>query len=226
MIKKINKDKLPIIFILILSFILNMANLKIQGYGNEYYAAGIKSMLTSFKNFFFLSFDPSGFVSLNKPPIGLWIQGIFGKIFGVSGFALILPEALAGTLCVFILYILIKRYFGFIAGIMAALILAITPIYVAVSRTNDFQTILILFMLLSIMPAIKAAKTGNIKYLIVSVIIVGIAFNINRLESFIIIPAIYLTYIFSESEGEKSNRKVCVWNYFYYSRERKGVFKS
>lgn len=222
MIKKINKDKLPIIFILILSFILNMANLKIQGYGNEYYAAGIKSMLTSFKNFFFLSFDPSGFVSLNKPPIGLWIQGIFGKIFGVSGFALILPEALAGTLCVFILYILIKRYFGFITGIMAALILAITPIYVAVSRTNDFQTILILFMLLSIMPAIKAAKTGNIKYLIVSVIIVGIAFNINRLESFIIIPAIYLTYIFSESEGEKRviERYVCGITFITQEREK------
>ena len=222
MIKKINKDKLPIIFILILSFILNMANLKIQGYGNEYYAAGIKSMLTSFKNFFFLSFDPSGFVSLNKPPIGLWIQGIFGNIFGVSGFALILPEALAGTLCVFILYILIKRYFGFIAGIMAALILAITPIYVAVSRTNDFQTILILFMLLSIMPAIKAAKTGNIKYLIVSVIIVGIAFNINRLESFIIIPAIYLTYIFSESEGEKRviERYVCGITFITQEREK------
>ncbi|MDO4403365.1 MAG: glycosyltransferase family 39 protein, partial [Clostridiaceae bacterium] len=199
-----------------------MANLKIQGYGNEYYAAGIKSMLTSFKNFFFLSFDPSGFVSLNKPPIGLWIQGIFGKIFGVSGFALILPEALAGTLCVFILYILIKRYFGFIAGIMAALILAITPIYVAVSRTNDFQTILILFMLLSIMPAIKAAKTGNIKYLIVSVIIVGIAFNINRLESFIIIPAIYLTYIFSESEGEKRviERYVCGITFITQEREK------
>lgn len=222
MIKKFNKDKLPIIFILILSFILNMANLKIQGYGNEYYAAGIKSMLTSFKNFFFLSFDPSGFVSLNKPPIGLWIQSIFGKIFGVSGFALILPEALAGTLCVFILYILIKRYFGFIAGIMAALILAITPIYVAVSRTNDFQTILILFMLLSIMPAIKAAKTGNIKYLIVSVIIVGIAFNINRLESFIIIPAIYLTYIFSESEGEKRviERYVCGITFITQEREK------
>lgn len=222
MIKKFNKDKLPIIFILILSFILNMANLKIQGYGNEYYAAGIKSMLTSFKNFFFLSFDPSGFVSLNKPPIGLWIQSIFGKIFGVSGFALILPEALAGTLCVFILYILIKRYFGFIAGIMAALILAITPVYVAVSRTNDFQTILILFMLLSIMPAIKAAKTGNIKYLIVSVIIVGIAFNTNRLESFIIIPAIYLTYIFSESEGEKRviERYVCGITFITQEREK------
>lgn len=51
--KKFNKDKLPIIFILILSFILNISNLKIQGYGNEYYAAGIKSMLTSFKNFSF-----------------------------------------------------------------------------------------------------------------------------------------------------------------------------
>lgn len=222
MIKKFNKDKLPIILILILSFILNISNIGIQGYGNEYYAAGIKSMLTSFKNFFFLSFDPSGFVNLNKPPLGLWIQGIFARIFGVSGFSLILPEAIAGTLCILILYILIKRYFGFMAAIIGSLILAITPIYVAVSRTNDFQTILILFMLLSIMPAIKAAKTGKVKYLIVSVIMVGIAFNINRLESFIIIPAIYLTYILSEPEGEKRivERYVCGITFITEERER------
>ena len=222
MIKKFNKDKLPIILILILSFVLNITNLAIQGYGNKYYGAGIKSMLTSFKNFFFLSFDPSGFVSLNKPPIGLWIQGIFAKIFGFSGFSLILPEAIAGTLCVLILYVLVKRYFGFIAASISALILAITPIYVAVSRTNDFQTILISFMLLSIMPAIKAAKTGKFKYLIVSVTIVGIAFNVNRLESFIMVPAIYLTYILSEPEGEKRvvERYVCGVTFITEERER------
>lgn len=203
MIKKFNKRKLPIICIVILSFVLNIANIGIQGYGNEYYAAGIKSMLTSFKNFFFLSFDPSGFVSLNKPPLGLWIQGIFAKIFGLSGFSLILPEAIAGTICVFILYILIKRYFGLMPAIISSLILAITPIFVAVSRTNDFQTIVILLMMLSIMPAIKASKTGKLKYLIVSFIIVGISFNVNRLEAFIILPAIYLTYILSEPLGEK-----------------------
>lgn len=222
MIKKFNKNKLPIILILILSFILNIANIGIQGYGNEYYAAGVKSMLTSFKNFFFLSFDPSGFVSLNKPPLGLWIQSIFAKIFGFSGFSLILPEALAGTLCVLILYILVKRYFGFMAASISALILAITPIYVAVSRTNDFQTILILFMLLSIMPAIKAAKTGKLKYLIVSVIIIGIGFNVNRLESFLIVPAIYLTYILVEPEGEKRviERYVCGVTFITEEREK------
>lgn len=222
MIKKLNKDRLPIILILILSFVLNITNIGIQGYGNEYYAAGIKSMLTSFKNFFFLSFDPSGFVSLNKPPLGLWIQAIFAKIFGFSGLSLILPEAIAGTLCVLILYILVKRYFGFIPAIISSLILTITPVYVAVSRTNDFQTILILFMLLSIMPAIKAAKTGKIKYLIVSVIMIGIAFNVNRLESFMILPAIYLTYILSESEGEKRvvERYVCGVTFITEEREK------
>lgn len=220
MIKKLNKRKLPIICIIILSFILNITNIGVQGYGNEYYAAGIKSMLTSFKNFFFLSFDPSGFVSLNKPPLGLWIQGIFAKIFGLSGFSLILPEAIAGTVCVFILYILIKRYFGLMPAIISSLILAITPIFVAVSRTNDFQTIVILFMMLSIMPAIKAAKTGKIKYLIVSFIIIGISFNVDRLEAFIILPAIYLTYILSEPLGEKKVVEKYVYGITFITEER------
>lgn len=220
MIKKFNKRKLPIICIIILSFVLNITNIGIQGYGNEYYAAGIKSMLTSFKNFFFLSFDPSGFVSLNKPPLGLWIQGIFAKIFGLSGFSLILPEAIAGTICVFILYVLIKRYFGLIPAVISSLILAITPVFVAVSRTNDFQTIVILLMMLSIMPAIKAAKTGKLKFLIVSFIIIGISFNVNRLEAFIILPAIYLTYILSEPLGEKKVVEKYVYGITFITEER------
>ncbi len=223
MIKKLNKERLPIICIIILSFILNIWNIRIQGYGNEYYAAGIKSMLTSFKNFFFLSFDPSGFVSLNKVPLGLWIQGIFAKIFGFSGFSLILPGAIAGTICVFILYILIKRYFGLMAAIISSLILTITPIFVAVSRTNDFQTIVVLFMMLSIMPAIKAARTGKLKYLIVSFVIIGISFNINRLEAFIILPAIYLTYILSEPLGEKKVVERYVYGITFITEEKEKI---
>jgi hypothetical protein len=41
-----------------------------EGYANTYYAAGVKSMLTSWHNFFFVSFDSGGFVSLDKPPPG------------------------------------------------------------------------------------------------------------------------------------------------------------
>lgn len=92
--------------ILILSAVLNFWNLTLEGYGNTYYAAGVKSMLMSFKNFFFVASDPSGFVSIDKPPVGFWLQAVSAKLFGFSGFSIILPQALAGVLSVTLLYFL------------------------------------------------------------------------------------------------------------------------
>lgn len=39
-----------------------------NGYANLYYAAAVRSMLESWHNFFFVSFDPGGFVTVDKPP--------------------------------------------------------------------------------------------------------------------------------------------------------------
>jgi 4-amino-4-deoxy-L-arabinose transferase-like glycosyltransferase len=60
-------------------------------------------MLTSWSNFFFVSFD-AGFVSLDKPPLGLWVQAASAWLFGFNGLALLLPQAIAGVLSVAVLY--------------------------------------------------------------------------------------------------------------------------
>ena len=56
---KLTKENICITLILMLSAILNFANIGIEGDGNAYYAAGVKSMTMSLKNFFFVSFDPA-----------------------------------------------------------------------------------------------------------------------------------------------------------------------
>src|SRR5262245_24070187 len=58
---------------------------------NEYYAAAVKSMLVSWKNFFFVAFEPGGSVSVDKPPLGFWIEAASAYFLGVNGFALALP---------------------------------------------------------------------------------------------------------------------------------------
>src|SRR5262249_10958336 len=55
-----------------------------NGYGTEYYSAGIRSMMDSPHNFLFNSFDPAGFVSLDKPPVALWIQVASVKAAGLQ----------------------------------------------------------------------------------------------------------------------------------------------
>lgn len=196
---KLSKENLAILPILLLSAILNFANLGIEGYANTYYAAGVKSMLMSFKNFFFVSSDPSGFVTIDKPPLGFWLQTISAKIFGFSGWSIILPQALAGVISVWLIYYLVKRSFGSIAGIISALCLAVTPIFVAASRNNTIDNSLVLALLLACWALLIAAEKGKFKYLLISLIFVGIGFNIKMVEAYMVAPAIYIAYLLSSA---------------------------
>ena len=120
--------------VLLISAGMEFAGQAGEGYANSYYAAGIKSMLTSWHNFFFVSFDAGGFVSLDKPPLGLWIEAASARVFGFSGFSMLLPEALAGVISVGLLYLLVARVWGPVAALLAALGLAVTPISVVTDR--------------------------------------------------------------------------------------------
>src|ERR687889_1269258 len=101
--------------VLILSTLLNLLWLPSEGYANTYYAATVKNMLTSWSNFFFVSYD-AGFVSVDKPPLGLWIQAASAYLFGFHGVTLLLPQAIASVLSVALLYHLVRRTFGPVAG--------------------------------------------------------------------------------------------------------------
>ncbi|SNX53585.1 glycosyltransferase family 39 protein [Thermoanaerobacterium sp. RBIITD] len=196
---KISKEMFALSLILLLSAILNFTNLSIEGYANQYYAAGVKSMTMSLKNFFFVSFDPAGFVSIDKPPLGFWIQAISAKLFGFSGWSLIFPQALAGVISVAIMYIIVKRSFGSAAGLIAALSLAVTPVFVADSRNNTIDNLLVLTLLLACLALSIAAEKGKLKYLILSLGLVGIGFNIKMLQAYMIVPALYITYLISSA---------------------------
>lgn len=192
---KLTKEKILLGLILILSSVLNIANLGIEGYANQYYAAGVKSMTISLKNFFFVSFDPAGFVTIDKPPLGFWIQSISAKIFGFSGWSILLPQAIAGVISVYIIYLIIKRTFGYSAGLLSALFLAVTPVFVAVSRNNTCDNLLVLALLLSCLALTKSYEKGKKKYLFMSLALVGAGFNIKMLQAYMIIPAIYISYL-------------------------------
>src|SRR5258708_1863578 len=119
------------------SAFLNFFQFSQVGYGNQYYAAAVKSMLLSWYNFFFLSFDPGGFVTIDTPPLGFWLQAASAKLLGFSGWTLLLPEALAGGSPVLMLFLLVPTTFGPIAGILSALAPTPSPIHVAINRSNN-----------------------------------------------------------------------------------------
>src|SRR6185312_15663472 len=100
------------------------------------YAAAVRSMSMSWKNFFFGSFDPGGFITVDKPPVFLWVDALSVRAFGYSSWSLLLPSAIAGAATVAIVWLILRRYFGTFAATLGALVLALTPITVAVDRLN------------------------------------------------------------------------------------------
>jgi hypothetical protein len=147
--------------VLLLSAFLRLWRLDRNGYGNRYYSAGVRSMLESWHNFFFNSFDPAGFVSLDKPPVAFWIQVFSAKVLGFSGVSVLLPQAVEGVAAVAVLYGMVRRSFGPWAGLLAAFFLAITPISIADDRSSNADSCLVLVLLLAGWALLGAARAGS-----------------------------------------------------------------
>lgn len=94
--------------ILLISGFLNFWNLWNTGFSNTYYAAAVRSMLENPGMAFFNSFDAAGFVTIDKPPVGLWVQSLSAALLGFSGWTLELPQALAGVGSVALVYAIVS----------------------------------------------------------------------------------------------------------------------
>ena len=122
--------------VLLLSGLLEFVRLSQNGFANSYYSAAVKSMLLSWHNFFFVSADPNGLITVDKPPLGLWLQAISAKLVGFSPLGLLIPEGVCALLSVALLYFIVAPRFGKPAALISAFALAVFPSFVAVSRDN------------------------------------------------------------------------------------------
>jgi 4-amino-4-deoxy-L-arabinose transferase-like glycosyltransferase len=181
--------------VLVVAAVLDTHRLSQNGYGNIFYSAGDKSMLGSLHNFFFVSFDPGGLITVDKPPLALWVQTLSAKLFGFTPLSLLLPEAIIGVLSVALLYRVLARRLGGWAGVAGALALAVFPSFVAISRTNNVDALLIIFMILSCDAALSACESGRWRTLLWSGALVGLAFNTKTLAAYLIVPGIALGYL-------------------------------
>jgi 4-amino-4-deoxy-L-arabinose transferase-like glycosyltransferase len=151
-------------------------------------------MLASWHNFFYLSADPNALISVDKPPLGLWLQAVSAKLFGFAPLPLIVPEGICAVLAVALLYRIVAPRFGAVAGLIAAFSLAVFPAFIAVSRENAVDPLLILFMLAACGAALSAIDSGRLRSLLWCAALVGLAFNTKALAALLCVPGIALGY--------------------------------
>jgi 4-amino-4-deoxy-L-arabinose transferase-like glycosyltransferase len=187
---RVGSRQLALAAILALSAVLEFVRLSHNGYANTYYSAAVKSMLRSLHNFFFVSADPNGLITVDKPPLALWLQALSAKIFGFAPLSLLVPEAVCAVLAVALLYRIVNARFGAVAGLMAALSLAVFPSFVAVGRDNGVDPLLILLMVAACGAGIAATESGRLRMLLWSAVLAGLAFETKSLASLLCVPGI------------------------------------
>ena len=149
----------------------------------------------AFTIFFYASFDPAGVVSVDKPPLGLWVQTVFVLIFGYHGWVMILPQALSAAGACILMYALTAKYFGRVSGLVAALVFALTPAVVVAARNNTMDMQLILVLEAAVWFLFKSIESSKWRYLFVCAVFVGLGFNIKMLQAYMILPAIVIVYL-------------------------------
>ena len=182
--------------VVVLSLALNAWSLGQNGWGNTFYTAATWSATTSWSNLFFGSFDPGGFITVDKPPVALWIQGLSARAFGFSSWSVLGPSAVAGALSVAILWWILRPRFGVLAAATGALLLAVSPINVAVNRLNLPDPFMIVFLLGASWAILRAAEADRwVRWVLLSAVLIGLAFNTKMLAAAIPGPALALALL-------------------------------
>jgi 4-amino-4-deoxy-L-arabinose transferase-like glycosyltransferase len=163
---------------------------------DPFYDAAVRSMELSWHNFFFGAFEPGASVSIDKPPIDLWLQVASVKLFGFSATTLKLPEALGGTLAVPLIYAAVRRMWSAPAGLAAALAMAILPVEVITSRSDTMDAVMMTLTVLALLFVMRSLESASTPWLLAGAAALGLAFNVKLLESLVAVPGIVvLAYV-------------------------------
>lgn len=190
-----------VLSVIVLAAVLNFWGLSLNGWANTFYSAAVRSMTTSWHNFLFASLDQTGLMTVDKPPLSLWVQALSARIFGFHPLSILIPQALMGVAATVLLYDLVRRRFGRAAGFAAGVVLATTPITVAMSRHNNPDQLLILCCVAALWFAVRALQDGRTRWLVLSGICVGLGFETKMAVALFDVPGIAAAYLWVAPRG-------------------------
>ena len=186
-----------LIALLALAAVLYLWALDRNGFANEYYSAAVRSMSTSWHAFLYGSFDTSGVMTVDKPPLALWVQALSARVFGFSSWSVLVPQALMGVATVGLTYDLTRRRFGRVAGAVAGLALVLTPVTVAIARHNNPDALLVLCCTAALWFTVRGLEDGRTRWMVLAGVAVGLGFEAKMAAALLVVPAIAAAWIYA-----------------------------
>jgi 4-amino-4-deoxy-L-arabinose transferase-like glycosyltransferase len=173
-----------------------------------YYAGAVRSMASSWHDFFYGAFDRQGSISVDKLPGAFWVQALSVRAFGYSEWAMVLPQVVAGTLTIPVLYRAVRRVAGARTALTAAVVFAGTPATLAAPRGNESDPLALLLILLAADAVLRAVLgvrerrhrflgmrfTGGMRSLILAGVWFGLAFQAKMGEAWLPVPGFAIAY--------------------------------
>lgn len=184
--------------LLVATALLYLWGLGASGWANSFYSAAVQAGSESWKAFFFGSSDAANAITVDKTPLALWPMALSVRIFGLSSWAILVPQALEGVASVALLYVVVRRSTGSpVAGLLAGTVLATTPVAALMFRFNNPDALLVLLMIAAAAATLRAVENPQraLRWVCLGGALVGLAFLTKMLQAFLVLPALALTYL-------------------------------
>src|SRR4051794_17377220 len=178
--------------------VLYLWGLGASGWANSYYSGAVQAASRSWKAFFYGSTDASNFITIDKTPMSIWPMALSVRVFGLSSWSILVPQALEGVAAVGLLYATVRRTtVSAAAGLLAGLVLATTPVAVLMFRFDNPDSLLVLLLIGSAYATLRAVETVRhpVRWLALAGALVGLAFLTKMLQAFLVVPALGLVYL-------------------------------
>ncbi|MEV7952756.1 ArnT family glycosyltransferase [Streptomyces sp. NPDC058316] len=169
-------------------------NLSASGYANSFYSAAVQAGSRSWKAFFFGSSDAANAITVDKPPAALWPMALSVRVLGLGSWAILAPQVLMGVATAGVLYAAVRRRFSAAAGLIAMVVLALTPVAALMFRFNNPDALLALLMTVTVYCVLRAMEHGRTRWLVWAGVAVGFAFLSKTLQAFLVLPPLAVLY--------------------------------
>ena len=188
-------ERASLLSLLLLTGFLYCWGLDLNGWANAYYSAAAMSGAQNWTAFFYGSSDPANAITVDKPPMSIWVMAISVRLFGLNSWSILLPQALMGIITVYLTYFLARRYMGPTAGLLGATFMAVTPVSTVMFRYNNPDALLILIMVAMALVTALAIEYERPWLMALVGAMAGAGFLTKQLQIGLIVPALVITYL-------------------------------
>ncbi|MUU72727.1 glycosyltransferase family 39 protein [Pseudarthrobacter sp. GA104] len=167
-----------------------------NGWANPYYSAAAQSGATNWIAWFYGSADAGNLVTIDKTPLSVWIMGLSVRLFGLSPWSILLPQAVMGVIATWLVYKTIRTTSTSHVALLGAAVYATTPVVVLMSRFNNPEPLMGLLVVAAVYFAVRATSEDRWRWFLLSGAALGFAFMAKQIQALLVVPSLILAVLF------------------------------